>query len=162
MCLSTALKLGKLITDNCPNVKVIYTRKTDVFVELYRRAQIANTNKADLFISIHCNAAENHSAGGTETWVMGLHKSEANLAVARTENAAMLKEKNYENNYEGYNSAVKFIMRGGYAGICGITEAELLGTFGTWSAPTTSWTAASNRPASGYSTRWLCPASSSN
>lgn len=103
VCLSTALKLGKLITDNCPNVKVIYTRKTDVFVELYRRAQIANTNKADLFISIHCNAAENHSAGGTETWVMGLHKSEANLAVARTENAAMLKEKNYENNYEGYN-----------------------------------------------------------
>ena len=103
VCLSTALKLGKLITDNCPNVKVIYTRKTDVFVELYRRAQIANTTKADLFISIHCNAAENHSASGTETWVMGLHKSEANLAVARTENAAMLKEKNYENNYEGYN-----------------------------------------------------------
>ena len=103
VCLSTALKLGKLITDNCPNVKVIYTRKTDVFVELYRRAQIANTNKADLFISIHCNAAENHSANGTETWVMGLHKSDANLAVARTENAAILKEKNYENNYEGYN-----------------------------------------------------------
>ena len=64
---------------------------------------IANNAQADLFISIHCNAAENHSAGGTETWVMGLHKSEANLAVARTENAAMLKEKNYENNYEGYN-----------------------------------------------------------
>jgi len=103
VCLSTALKLGKLITDNCPNVKVIYTRKTDVFVELYRRAQIANTNKADLFISIHCNAAENTSAGGTETWVMGLHKSESNQAVARAENSAILKEKNYENNYEGYN-----------------------------------------------------------
>ncbi|MBR4135551.1 MAG: N-acetylmuramoyl-L-alanine amidase [Bacteroidales bacterium] len=103
VCLSTALKLGKLITDNCPNVKVIYTRRTDVFVELYRRAQIANTNKADLFISIHCNAAENTSANGTETWVMGLHKSEANLAVARAENAAILKEKNFENNYEGYN-----------------------------------------------------------
>ncbi|MCR4965992.1 MAG: N-acetylmuramoyl-L-alanine amidase [Bacteroidales bacterium] len=103
VCLSTALKLGKLITDNCPNVKVIYTRKTDVFIELYRRAQIANTNKADVFISIHCNAAENTSAGGTETWVMGLHKSESNQAVARAENSAILKEKNYENNYEGYN-----------------------------------------------------------
>jgi len=101
--LTVALKLGKLITENYEDVKVIYTRKTDVFVELYRRAQIANDNHADLFISIHCNAAENKSAHGIETYVMGLHKTEANLAVAKKENAAILLEKNFENNYEGFN-----------------------------------------------------------
>lgn len=101
--LAAALKAGKLISDNCPDVQVIYTRKTDVFVELYRRAQIANDNHADLFISFHCNASPSHVACGVETYVMGLHKSEANQAVARAENAAMLKEKNYQNNYEGFN-----------------------------------------------------------
>ena len=113
VALNVALKTGKLISDNCPNVKVIYTRSTDVFVELYRRAKIANDNHADLFISFHCNASENKSANGIDTWVMGLHKSEANLAVARAENSAMLKEKNYEQNYGGFNpnspeSAVMF------------------------------------------------------
>ena len=103
VALNIALKTGKLISDNCPNVKVIYTRNTDVFVELYRRAKIANDNHADLFISFHCNASENKSAHGIDTWVMGLHKSEANLAVARAENSAMLKEKNYEQNYGGFN-----------------------------------------------------------
>ena len=101
--LNVALKTGKLIKDNCPNVKVIYTRSTDVFVELYRRAQIANENHADLFISFHCNANDNHSANGIETFVMGLHKSEANQAVARAENSAMLKEANYKANYDGFN-----------------------------------------------------------
>lgn len=101
--LNVALKLGKLISDNYDDVQVIYTRKTDATVELYKRAVIANNNHADLFISIHCNAAENHQAHGVETWVMGLAKSEANMAVARKENAAILKEKNYENNYEGFN-----------------------------------------------------------
>jgi len=101
--LYTALKLGKLISENCPEVQVIYTRKTDVFIELYRRAEIANTNHADLFISIHCNASENHAGNGVETFVMGLAKSEANQAVARKENAAILKEKNYQNNYDGFN-----------------------------------------------------------
>lgn len=101
--LDVALKTGKLISENCPNVKVIYTRKTDVFVELYRRAQIANENHADLFISFHCNANENHSAHGVETFVMGLHKSEANQAVARAENSAMLKEANYKDNYDGFD-----------------------------------------------------------
>lgn len=101
--LSMVKKVGKLITDNCPNVKVIYTRSTDVYVELYRRAQIANSNHADLFISFHCNAAEDHSATGVETWVMGLHKSEANQAVARAENSVILKEKNYKNNYDGFD-----------------------------------------------------------
>lgn len=101
--LYTALKLGKLISENCPEVQVIYTRKTDVFVELYRRAEIANSNHANLFISIHCNASENHAGNGVETFVMGLAKSEANQAVARKENAAMLMEKNYQNNYDGFN-----------------------------------------------------------
>ncbi len=101
--LNAALSLGKLISENCPDVQVIYTRKTDVFVELYRRAQIANNAHADLFISIHCNASENHAGNGVETFVMGLAKSEANQAVARKENAAMLMEKNYKNNYDGFD-----------------------------------------------------------
>lgn len=101
--LDVALKVGKLISENCPDVQVIYTRKTDVFIELYRRAQIANNNHADLFISFHCNASENHAGNGVETYVMGLAKSEANQAVARKENAAMLMEKNYQNNYDGFN-----------------------------------------------------------
>lgn len=103
IALAVALKTGRLISDNCPSVQVIYTRKTDVFVELYRRAKIANDNHADLFISFHCNASPNRKATGIETYVMGLHKSEANQAVARAENSAILKEKNYENNYEGYD-----------------------------------------------------------
>lgn len=101
--LNVALKLGKLISDNFEDVQVIYTRKTDVFVEVYKRAVIANNNHADLFISIHCNAAENKAAHGVETWVMGLAKSDANMEVAKKENAAILKEKNFENNYEGFN-----------------------------------------------------------
>ncbi|MBO4481534.1 MAG: N-acetylmuramoyl-L-alanine amidase [Bacteroidales bacterium] len=101
--LSVALKLGKLITDNYSDVQVIYTRKTDVFVELYRRAQIANDNHAQLFISLHCNSSENRAPSGVETFVMGLHKSEANFEVAKKENAAMLLEKNYSNNYGGFD-----------------------------------------------------------
>lgn len=101
--LDVALRVGKLISENCSDVQVIYTRKTDVFIELYRRAQIANSNHADLFISFHCNASDNHSGNGVETFVMGLAKSEANQAVARKENAAMLMEKNYQNNYDGFN-----------------------------------------------------------
>lgn len=101
--LDVALRVGKLISENCPDVQVIYTRKTDVFVELYRRAQIANNQHADLFISFHCNASENNAGNGVETFVMGLAKSEANQAVARKENAAMLMEKNYQNNYDGFD-----------------------------------------------------------
>lgn len=101
--LDMALKVGKLISENCPDVQVIYTRSTDVFVELYRRAQIANDAHANLFISIHCNAVEGPQANGVETFVMGLDKSESNQAVARKENAAILKEKNYQNNYDGFD-----------------------------------------------------------
>ncbi|MDR1112839.1 MAG: N-acetylmuramoyl-L-alanine amidase [Bacteroidales bacterium] len=105
VALAVALQAGKLISEQNSDVKVIFTRKTDVFVELFRRAQIANNNHADVFISIHCNASESKTAHGTETYVMGLHRTEANLAVAKKENAAILLEKNYENNYEGFDPA---------------------------------------------------------
>lgn len=101
--LSMALQVGKLIHEHCPDVEVYYTRKTDVFIPLYQRSKIANDKHADLFISIHCNAADNKSASGVETFVMGLHKTESNMAVAKKENAAMLLENDYKNKYDGFN-----------------------------------------------------------
>lgn len=101
--LALALKTGKYIEENLPDVQVIYTRKTDVFVELYRRAKIANEAKADLFISIHCNANKSTTPFGAETYVMGLHKSEANLAVAQTENASIMLEDDYHVKYDGFD-----------------------------------------------------------
>lgn len=101
--LAIALKLGRYIEDNMKDVEVIYTRKTDHFVELFRRAQIANENNADLFISIHCNSSRNTAAYGTETFVMGLHKSQENLEVAKKENAAILLEEDYQLSYEGFD-----------------------------------------------------------
>ena len=101
--LAVALELGKLISENCPDVDVIYTRKTDVFIPLYNRSKIANDKHADLFISIHCNSADNKTANGVETFVMGLHKTESSLDVARKENASMLLEKDYKNKYGDFN-----------------------------------------------------------
>ena len=93
--LAVALKLGDYIEENLPDVKVIYTRKTDKFVELSERAAIANRNNADVFISIHCNSTEGTtSADGAETFVMGESKNEANLNVAKKENASILLEDN--------------------------------------------------------------------
>jgi len=103
IALSVALKTGKYIKENLKDVEVIYTRKTDVFVELYRRAKIANEAKADLFISIHCNANPSTSPYGSETYVMGLHKSQANLAVAQLENKAILLEDDYHVQYDGFD-----------------------------------------------------------
>jgi N-acetylmuramoyl-L-alanine amidase len=103
IALSIALKTGKFIEENLPDVEVVYTRKTDVFVELYRRARIANEAKADLFISIHCNANKSTTPYGAETYVMGLHKSDANLAVAQTENASILLEDDYHVKYDGFD-----------------------------------------------------------
>ncbi len=103
VALAIALKVGKLISDNLKDVKVIYTRKTDVFVELFRRAQIANKAKADLFISIHCNANKSTVAKGTETWVMGTHRSKKNLEVAKKENSAILLEANHNKNYDNFD-----------------------------------------------------------
>ncbi len=101
--LAIALKLGKYLEENYPNLKVIYTRKTDVFIDLIERANIANRAKADLFISLHCNASANKSAYGSETYAMGLHVSEANLNVAKRENSVILLEDNYEKNYDGFD-----------------------------------------------------------
>ena len=101
--LSVALKTGKLIASQYSEVKVIYTRSKDEFIELYKRAEIANRNQADLFISIHCNASKSKVHYGAETFVMGLHKSEANLSVAKLENAAVLFEEDYTVQYEGFD-----------------------------------------------------------
>ena len=103
--LNVALKMGRLIEENCKNVKVIYTRKTDVFVELYKRADIANKAGADMFISIHTNSAKNKSANGAETYLLGVeeNRTSANLNAALEENKAILLENDYEAHYEGYD-----------------------------------------------------------
>jgi N-acetylmuramoyl-L-alanine amidase len=103
LALSIALKVGSYIEKNIPGVKVIYTRKDDRYIALDERAAIANKNKADLFICIHANANPNTKAFGTETFVMGLHKDEGNLAIAQRENSVILMDENYEERYEGFN-----------------------------------------------------------
>lgn len=102
--LGVALKLGAYIQENCKDVRVIYTRKTDVFIELDERANIANRNKADLFISIHTNSVKKGSTVcGTETYTLGLARTDENLAVAMRENSAILLEDNYLQKYEGFD-----------------------------------------------------------
>ena len=103
--LAVAKKLGELIERNYSDVHVIYTRKTDVFVELNKRAQIANNAHANLFISLHCNALskKQRSPQGVETFVLGLHRSKDNLDVAKTENSVILYEKDYSTKYQGFN-----------------------------------------------------------
>ena len=111
--LNVALKFGKLIQKNCPDVKVVYTRNRDVFIPLDRRAEIANNAKADLFISIHTNAlANNRTAKGASTWTLGLAKSDANLEVAKRENSVILYESDYKTRYAGFNpnSAESYII----------------------------------------------------
>ena len=102
--LNVALKLGNLIQTNCPDVKIVYTRNKDVFVGLDRRAQIANNANADLFISIHTNSvARGRTVRGTETYTLGLHRTDDNLEVAKKENAVILIESDYEQRYAGFN-----------------------------------------------------------
>jgi N-acetylmuramoyl-L-alanine amidase len=101
--LAIALKLGKLIRENLKDVDVIFTRDKDVFVELYQRAEIANRIKADLFISIHCNANPSRVYQGAETYVMGLHKSKQNLEISKLENASILMEPDYLTRYDGFD-----------------------------------------------------------
>ena len=111
--LKTALAFGKYVEKNCPDVKVIYTRKKDVFVELKDRAGIANKAKADLFISIHTDALENNSvARGMTTYTLGMHRAKDNLDVAQRENSVILIEKNYKETYQGFdpNSAESYII----------------------------------------------------
>lgn len=112
VALAIALKLGEHIKENFPDVKVVYTRTTDVYLKLYERAVVANKAKADLFICIHANASDNKSALGTETFVMGLHKTEANLKVAKRENSAILMEDDYKTNYSDFdpNSPESYIV----------------------------------------------------
>lgn len=101
--LNVGLLLGKKIKEAYPDVKVIYTRDKDEFIGLADRASIANKAGADLFISLHCNAAGNKSANGLESWVLGLHKSAASLEVAKKENNAILMEDGHESTYEDFD-----------------------------------------------------------
>ncbi len=110
--LNVALKLGKYIEENMKDVKVVYTRKKDVFVPLNKRAEIANKNKADLFVSIHANAISTPKIYGAETFVLGLHRSKENLEVAKLENSVIVLEDDYTTTYEGFdpNSSESYII----------------------------------------------------
>lgn len=111
--LDIVLKLGKLITTKYPDVKVIYTRKKDTFVTLNGRAAVANKNNADLFISIHCNSLPSSPVTkGVETFVMGEHRNNANLQVAKSENASILFEDDSDSSYDGFdpNSTESYII----------------------------------------------------
>ncbi len=99
--LKIVLEIGRIL-EKQPNFKVIYTRKTDVFIKLHERAPIANRADADLFVSVHCDAFTNN-AFGAGTFVLGLHKSKANFEVAKRENEVIFLEDDYEENYEGFD-----------------------------------------------------------
>jgi N-acetylmuramoyl-L-alanine amidase len=103
--LGVALKLGKLLKDSLPSLKVLYTRTTDKSLKLWERPNLANDRQADLFISIHCNANPNKAAAGSETYFMGLHKTEGNLEVAKRENSVITYESDYKENtrYGGFD-----------------------------------------------------------
>ncbi|RIA09762.1 N-acetylmuramoyl-L-alanine amidase [Flavobacteriaceae bacterium MAR_2010_72] len=101
IALEIVLEIGKKLEKN-PNIKVVYTRKTDVFVDLFVRGKIANEADADLFVSVHCNS--HHSqAHGTETFVLGVHRNQTNFEVAKKENAVIFLEDDYEKNYGGFD-----------------------------------------------------------
>lgn len=110
--LSVALKLGKMIREAYPDVKVVYTRDKDVFIDLDKRGKIANNHKADLFVSIHINSNDSKSPKGLETYVLGLHRSKENLAVAMKENSVIKYEKDYSIKYAGFdpNRAESYII----------------------------------------------------
>lgn len=101
--LSVVRKVGEMVNDNFPDIRVVYTRKTDIFVPLEERASIANNHHADLFISVHTNAAKSRAAYGAETYTLGLAKSQANLAVAMAENSVMMLEDDYKTRYQGFD-----------------------------------------------------------
>lgn len=105
IALQLTLQLGYYLENYLPQVQVLYTRQTDVFVPLHERVQIANANQADVFFSIHCNSLDqsNQQVQGTETFVMGLHRAADNLEVAKRENKAILLEPDYNNHYAGYD-----------------------------------------------------------
>lgn len=102
IALAVVLKVGKIL-EATPQINVNYTRKTDVFIDLIERANIANRFNANIFVSIHCNANRNTAADGTETYVMGLSKVASNLAAAKKENSVITLEKDYKQKYEGFD-----------------------------------------------------------
>ena len=102
IALAVVLKVGKIL-ESTPQMKVNYTRKTDVFIDLIERANIANRFNANIFVSIHCNANRNTAADGTETYVMGLSKVASNLEAAKKENSVITLEKDYKQKYEGFD-----------------------------------------------------------
>ena len=110
--LSVSLKLGQLIKEKYPDIKVLYTRTTDKYVELSERADCAIRNRADLFISIHVNSTGTSSVTGTETFVMGTHKSESNFELCKAENSVIVLEDDYQSKYEGFdpNSPESYII----------------------------------------------------
>lgn len=111
--LKVALAFGRLVENNCSDVKVVYTRKTDVFIPLQRRADIANNNKADLFVSVHTNALPaGRQAYGSETYTLGMARANANLAVAKRENSVITLESDYKSTYQGFdpNKAESYVI----------------------------------------------------
>lgn len=102
IALAIVLKVGKIL-ESYPKIDVIYTRKTDVFIDLVERANIANRADSHIFVSIHCNANKNLAADGTETYVMGMTKVASNLEAAKKENAVITLEKDYKQKYEGFD-----------------------------------------------------------
>ena len=103
IALSVALKVGQYITQNLKDVKVVYTRKTDVFIPLEKRAQIANDAEADVFISIHCDAFTKSTVNGSTSIVLGRNHNDENMRVAIKENSVILLEENYEETYQGFD-----------------------------------------------------------
>lgn len=103
LTLAIALRTGQAINKLLPEVHVIFTRTSDVFVPLHQRAALANSSTADLFISIHCNSSPSPTLFGSESYVMGIHKTQENFEVAKKENTALLTELNFTENYEGFN-----------------------------------------------------------
>jgi N-acetylmuramoyl-L-alanine amidase len=101
--LAIATELKKTLNEKLPDVKVVMTREDDTFIELANRAGEVSKNEADFFISIHCNSNKNKEAFGSETYVLGTHKSEANMDVVMRENAVIMMEDNFEEVYEGFN-----------------------------------------------------------
>ena len=112
VALAVSLKLGNYIADEFPDVKIIYTRNTDVFLELNERTEIANKSNADLFISIHCDGFTNPKPSGASVFVMGMSKLKANMDVAMRENSAIYLEDNYQQKYDGFDpkSAESYIV----------------------------------------------------
>ena len=114
IALRVALRLGYLIKKKIKNIEVLYTRKKDVFIKLKDRANLANKNKVDLFISIHCNSNRKKQINGTETYVMGTHVNKESLEVAKRENQVIFMEDNYEINYKGFDNSEESLIGLGY------------------------------------------------